>query len=142
MSQSEPHISDQKTPNNLAAYCWSIADLLRGDFKQSQYGRIILPFTLLRRLEGVLEDSKEQVLAEYGKVQTMNLPEDAQEKLLLRATKTDNNKDGLSFFNTSKMDLSKLGESGIKANLESYIQSFSKDAREIFEYFNFAEFIG
>jgi len=43
-----------QTPNNLVAFCWSIADLLRGDFKQSQYGRIILPFTLLRRLEGVL----------------------------------------------------------------------------------------
>ena len=50
--------------NNLAAYIWSLADLLRGDFKQSQYGRIILPFTLLRRLEGVLEESKEAVLAE------------------------------------------------------------------------------
>jgi type I restriction enzyme M protein len=122
--------------NNLAAYCWSIADLLRGDFKQSQYGRIILPFTLLRRLEGVLEDSKEAVLAEYIKVQKMDLPEEAQEKLLLRAT------GGLSFFNTSKMDLSKLGEAGIKANLESYIQGFSKDAREIFEHFKFAEFIG
>ncbi len=135
---TEPPSSN--TPNNLAAYCWSIADLLRGDFKQSQYGRIILPFTLLRRLEGVLEDSKEQVLAEYEKVKTMNLPEEAQEKLLLRATQTDGQ--SLSFFNTSKMDLSKLGENGIKANLESYLQGFSKDAREIFEYFNFAEFIG
>ncbi len=135
-------MSDQSTPNNLAAFCWSIADLLRGDFKQSQYGRIILPFTLLRRLEGVLEETKDAVLAEVEKVQKMNLPEEAQEKLLLRATKTSKNKDGLSFFNTSKMDLSKLGETGIKANLESYIQGFSKDAREIFEYFNFAEFIG
>jgi len=73
-------MSDQSpTPNNLAAFCWSIADLLRGDFKQSQYGRIILPFTLLRRLEGVLEGSKEKVLAEYEKVQKMNLPEEAQE---------------------------------------------------------------
>ena len=125
-----------QTPNNLAAFCWSIADLLRGDFKQSQYGRIILPFTLLRRLEGVLEASKEQVLAEVEKVQKMNLPEEAQEKLLLRAT------GGLSFFNTSKMDLSKLGQDDIKSNLERYIQCFSKDAREIFEYFNFAEFIG
>jgi type I restriction enzyme M protein len=125
-----------QTPNNLAAFCWSIADLLRGDFKQSQYGRIILPFTLLRRLEGVLEESKEAVLAQHDKVQQMNLPEEAQEQMLLRATR------GLSFFNTSKMDMSKLGESGIKANLESYIQDFSKDAREIFEYFNFGEFIG
>jgi len=122
--------------NNLAAYSWSLADLLRGDFKQSQYGRVILPFTLLRRLECVLESSKEAVLKEYEKVQKMNLPEEAQEKLLLRAT------GGLTFFNTSKMDLTKLGETGIKANLESYIQGFSKDAREIFEYFNFAEFIG
>ena len=122
--------------NNKAAYIWSLADLLRGDFKQSQYGRVILPFTLLRRLEGVLEDSKEAVLAEYEKVKKMNLPEEAQEKLLLRAT------GGLSFFNTSKMDLSKLGEAGIKANLESYLQGFSKDAREIFEHFKFAEFIG
>ena len=53
---------NQRT-NNLAAYIWSLADLLRGDFKQSQYGRIILPFTLLRRLEGVLvyEDRKSVV---------------------------------------------------------------------------------
>ncbi len=122
--------------NNLAAYIWSLADLLRGDFKQSQYGRIILPFTLLRRLEGVLEASKPAVLAEVEKVQAMHLPEEAQEKLLLRAT------GGLSFFNTSKMDLSKLGETGIAANLEAYIQGFSKDAREIFEHFKFAEFIG
>lgn len=122
--------------NNLAAYIWSLADLLRGDFKQSQYGRIILPFTLLRRLEGVLEESKEAVLAEYTKVQKMDLPEEAQEKLLLRAT------GGLSFFNISKMDLSKLGEAGIKDNLESYIQGLSKDAREIFEHFKFNEFIG
>ena len=132
MTQSD----QQQTPNNLAAYCWSIADLLRGDFKQSQYGRIILPFTLLRRLEGVLEDSKDSVLAAVEKVQKMNVPEEAQEKLLLRAT------GGLSFFNTSKMDLSKRGEGDIKVNLESYILGFSKDAREIFEYFNFAEFIG
>ncbi|MFZ6693299.1 type I restriction-modification system subunit M [Undibacterium sp. SXout20W] len=125
-----------QTSNNLATDSWAIADLLRGDFRQSQYGRIILPFCLLRRLECVLEASKEAVLAEHQKVQAMNLPEEAQEKLILRST------GGLSFFNTSKMDLSKLGESGIKANLESYIQSFSKDAREIFEYFNFAEFIG
>jgi len=121
--------------NNLAAYIWSLADLLRGDLKQSQYGRVILPFTLLRRLECVLEQNKAAVLIEHEKVQQMNLPEQAQEKLLLRAS-------GLSFFNTSKMDLSKLGEAGIKANLESYIQGFSKDAREIFEHFKFDEFIG
>ncbi|KZK77500.1 Type I restriction enzyme EcoKI M protein [Pseudovibrio sp. Ad46] len=108
--------------------------MLRGDFKQSQYGRVILPFTLLRRLECVLEGSKDAVLGQAEKLKSMNLPEEAQEKLLLRAA-------GLSFYNTSRMDMSKLGETGIKDNLESYIQGFSKDAREIFEHFKFAEFI-
>ncbi len=123
------------TPNNLASYIWSLADLLRGDFKQSQYGRIILPFTLLRRLECVLDATKADVLAQADKVATMGLPEEAEEKMLLRAA-------GLSFFNTSKMDLSKLGEANIADNLQSYVQSFSQDAREIFEHFKFSEFIG
>ena len=127
--------------NNLAAYIWSLADLLRGDFKQSQYGRIILPFTLLRRLECVLAETKEAVLKQVEIVELMSLPEEGEEKLLLRATATDKNKNGMSFYNTSKMDLSTLGEAGIKANLEQYIQSFSRDAREIFDHFNFAEFI-
>lgn len=125
-----------QSSNNLAAYSWSIADLLRGDFKQSQYGRIILPFTLLRRLECVLAPTKPAVLAEVAKLAAQKLPEEALEKLLLRAT------GGLTFFNTSRMDLSTLGEAGIQANLLSYVSAFSKDAREIFEYFNFAEFIG
>ncbi|MEB0899181.1 type I restriction-modification system subunit M [Citrobacter portucalensis] len=119
-----------------AAFLWSVADLLRGDFKQSQYGRIILPFTLLRRLECVLEDSKEAVLAQAEKIKALNLPEEAQEKMLLRAA------DGLTFFNTSPMDLSKMGQNGIKANLEKYVQSFSTDAREIFDHFKFSEFVG
>lgn len=123
-----------QSTNNLASYIWSLADLLRGDFKQSQYGRIILPFTLLRRLECVLMENKEDVLVEAQRIESLGLPEEAKEKLLLRASK-------LSFFNTSKMDLSTLGASGIKDNLESYIQAFSKDAREIFEHFKFGEFI-
>ncbi|WP_026480462.1 class I SAM-dependent DNA methyltransferase [Ahrensia sp. 13_GOM-1096m] len=123
-----------QSTNNLASYIWSLADLLRGDFKQSQYGRIILPFTLLRRLECVLEANKTNVLAEAKRIETLGLPEEAKEKLLLRAS-------ALSFYNTSEMDLSTLGASGIKDNLESYIQSFSTDAREIFEHFKFGEFI-
>src|SRR5690554_4253115 len=110
--------------NNLAAYIWSLADLLRGDFKQSQYGRIILPFTLLRRLECVLEPSKQAVLDKAASVNEMGVPEEAREKLILPAT------NGLSFFNTSPMDLSKLGQAGIQGNLETYVQSFSEHARE------------
>ena len=123
-----------QSTNNLAAYIWSLADLLRGDFKQSQYGRIILPFTLLRRLECVFKEHKADVLAELARVEKLGLPEEAKDKLLLRAS-------GLSFYNTSQMDLASLGASGIKDNLESYIQCFSADAREIFEHFKFGEFI-
>jgi type I restriction enzyme M protein len=125
------------TNNNFsqtAAFIWSVADLLRGDFKQSQYGRVILPFTLLRRLECVLEPSKDAVVAEFERIKALNLPEDAQEKLLIRAT------NGLTFFNTSPMDLYKMGQGDIKANLERYIQCFSADAREVFEHLKFDEF--
>ncbi|QYJ94764.1 type I restriction-modification system subunit M [Shewanella spartinae] len=128
--------------SQTAAFIWSVADLLRGDFKQSQYGRVILPFTLLRRLECVLEPSKDAVVAEFDRIKPMNLPEEAQEKFLLRATQSPAQPDGLSFFNTSPMNLGKMGQSNIKANLEKYVQSFSKDAREIFEHFKFDEFVG
>ena len=127
------------TNNNfsqVAAFIWSVADLLRGDFKQSQYGRVILPFTLLRRLECVFEPSKAKVLEANEKVKAMPLPEEAKEKMLLKAT------EGLSFFNTSELDLSSLGQKNIRANLSNYIQHFSKDAREIFEHFKFDEFTG
>ncbi|APR69106.1 type I restriction-modification system subunit M [Acinetobacter haemolyticus] len=127
------------TNNNfsqVAAFIWSVADLLRGDFKQSQYGRVILPFTLLRRLECVFEPSKTKVLEANEKVKAMPLPEEAKEKMLLKATES------LSFFNTSELDLSSLGQKNIRANLSNYIQHFSKDAREIFEHFKFDEFTG
>lgn len=52
--------------SSVAAFIWSVADLLRGDYKQSDYGKVILPFTLLRRLECVLEGSKSAVLEEYA----------------------------------------------------------------------------
>lgn len=122
--------------SQTAAFIWSVADLLRGDFKQSQYGRVILPFTLLRRLECVLAPTKDAVLAEAEKLKASPLPEEGREKFLLRATK------GLSFFNTSPMDLGKMGQNDIKDNLENYVQCFSKDAREIFDHFKFSEFVG
>lgn len=70
------------------------------------------------------ETSKDAVIAEAQKVKAMKLPEEAQEKMILRAT------NGLTFFNASAMDLSKMGQNGIQDNLENYIQSFSSDARE------------
>lgn len=124
-----------KNFSQTAAFIWSVADLLRGDFKQSQYGRIILPFTLLRRLECVLSDTKEAVVAKHDTIKDQGLPEEMQEKQLIRISKH-------AFYNTSPMNLSKMGQSDIKDNLNTYIQSFSKDAREIFEHFKFEEFIG
>jgi type I restriction enzyme M protein len=121
--------------SETAAYIWSLADLLRGDFKQSQYGRVILPITILRRLECVLEPTKPQVLDEAEKLKTMsNLEEDAREMFLLKAA-------GESFYNNSPMNLSKLGNSDTKSNLLKYVDSFSNDAREIFEHFKFNEFV-
>ena len=118
--------------SSTANEIWAVADLLRGDFKQSQYGRIILPFALLRRLECVLAPTKAAVLAKAPAVAAM--PVEAQEKLLLREAKH-------FFYNTSPMDLGKLGETDTARNLETYIQSFSPDAREIFEHFKFADFV-
>jgi type I restriction enzyme M protein len=118
--------------SSTANEIWAVADLLRGDFKQSQYGRVILPFALLRRLECVLAPSKAAVLAKLPAVASM--PVEAQEKLLLREAKQH-------FYNTSPMDLSSLGSSDTAANLEKYVQSFSPDAREIFEHFKFTEFV-
>lgn len=114
-----------------AAFIWSVADLLRGDFKQSQYGRIILPFTLLRRLECVLAPTKARVLAEYEKRKDSDLPLEA---FLKKAAK-------LPFYNTSPMDLGSLGETQVLDNLDTYIRSFSPEAREIFEHFGFYEFL-
>lgn len=122
--------------SQTAAYIWSLADLLRGDFKQSQYGRVILPFTILRRLECVLAARKPQVLAEVERLKAMpQLEAAAREKFLLRAA-------GQAFYNSSPMDLGKLGSTDIKSNLTTYVESFSTDAREIFEHFKFADFVG
>jgi type I restriction enzyme M protein len=113
---------------SLASLIWSVADLLRGDFKQSQYGRIILPFTVLRRLECVLAPTKDKVLALAESSKAM--PDEARHKVLLHAADK-------AFYNTSKLDLAHLGETHIFDNLDSYVRAFSKDAREIFEHFSF-----
>ncbi|ARU87320.1 class I SAM-dependent DNA methyltransferase [Pseudomonas sp. M30-35] len=119
--------------SQTAAFLWSIADLLRGDFKQSQYGRIILPFTLLRRMECVLAPTKDEVIkqsfAQEGR------PDHVREMLLLRAS------GDLQFFNASKLTLGTLSDTQTAADLNKYVQSFSKDAREIFEHFHFEDFV-
>jgi len=123
---------DKTTHSQTAAFIWSVADLLRGNFKQGQYGRIILPFTILRRLECVLAPTKGKVLDATKEHQTK--PDAVREKLLLRAS-------GHDFFNASPLTLATLSDSQTAEDLMSYVQSFSKDAREIFEYFHFEEFV-
>ncbi|PAV27541.1 type I restriction enzyme M protein [Tamilnaduibacter salinus] len=118
--------------SELASFIWSIADLLRGDMKQSQYGRVILPFTLLRRMECVLAPTKEAVLA--AAEQHENKPETARDRLLRRAS-------GQDFYNASKLTLSQLSDTQTGEDLLSYVHSFSEEAREIFEHFNFEDFV-
>lgn len=113
----------------LSALIWSVADLLRGDYKQSEYGRVILPFTVLRRLDCVLEATKSAVLAEFEAKTKAGLN---PEPFLLRKAKQ-------SFYNTSHLDLPKLlgDQDHIRQNLYAYIQGFSASARDIFERFDF-----
>ena len=114
---------------SISALIWSTADLLRGDYKQSDYGKIILPFTLLRRLECVLEPTRDEVLKEFEARKDLGIP---LEQFLVR--KSNN-----SFYNTSNFTLSKLmaDSNNLRDNLESYINSFSSNAREIFEKYDF-----
>jgi type I restriction-modification system DNA methylase subunit len=79
----------------LSSFIWSVADLLRGDYKQSDYGKVILPFTVLRRLDCVLEATKPAVLAEFAEKTAAGLN---PEPFLLR-------KAGQSFYNTSALDM-------------------------------------
>jgi type I restriction enzyme M protein len=114
---------------NLSSFIWSVADLLRGDYKQSEYGRVILPFTVLRRLDCVLEPTKEAVLAEKK----------LRDKAKLNAEPFLLKKSGQHFFNTSPLDLKKLmgDQDSIAENLRHYVQHFSPAVRDIFESFEF-----
>jgi type I restriction enzyme M protein len=114
---------------NLSSFIWSVADLLRGDYKQSEYGKVILPFTVLRRLDCVLESTKVAVLAELEKRTKARVN---PEPFLLR-------KAGQLFYNTSPLDLKKLmgDQDHIGENLRAYLQAFSPAVRDIFESFEF-----
>ena len=117
------------TDPNLSSFIWSVADLLRGDYKQSEYGKVILPFTVLRRLDCVLEATKPAVLIELEKRQAAGLN---PEPFLLK-------KSGQLFFNTSPLDMKKLmgDQDHIGENLRAYMQAFSPAVRDIFESFDF-----
>ena len=113
----------------LSAFLWSVADLLRGDYKQSDYGKVILPFTVLRRLDCVLESTKPAVLKEL----------DARQKAGVNPAPFLLRKAGQRFCNTSPLDMKKLmgDQDHIRENLYSYLQAFTPDVRDIFEHFDF-----
>ncbi|MBO7747012.1 SAM-dependent DNA methyltransferase [Paenibacillus sp. MWE-103] len=109
---------------------WNIAELLRGDYKQSEYGKVVLPFTVLRRLDYVLKDTKDKVLESY---KLMNEPlTTIQQRMLERVA-------GARFYNTSKFTLETIRDFPglLSDNLKEYIQGFSENAREIIRYFDF-----
>lgn len=113
-----------------ANFIWSVADLLRGDYKQADYGKVILPLTVLRRLDCLLIPTKQKVLNEYPKFKGKS---DAIVDLAL------NKVSKLKFHNHSKYDFQKLiaDPNHIAANLRNYINGFSTSAREIIEKFSF-----
>ncbi|MFF3201740.1 N-6 DNA methylase [Streptomyces sp. NPDC002962] len=115
----------------LANHAWSVADLLRGDYKQSDYGKVILPFTVLRRLECVLEPKREKVAELAAQYKDSDIDPDG---FLRRAS-------GHSFYNKSALTLKKIAADPQNAakNLHVYVGAFSDNARGVLERFEFAQ---
>jgi type I restriction enzyme M protein len=122
-------VSDLPAIKNHAAFIWSVADLLRGDYKQSEYGKVVLPLTVLRRLDCVLAPTKASVLARYNSVKGRI---DNYEPVL-------QGESGHQFFNINQLDLPKLLDdpNQLAANLRAYIAGFSSGARDVLERFDF-----
>lgn len=125
-------MTPQASPSasSLSSFIWSVADLLRGDYRQSEYGKVILPFTVLRRLDCVLESTKPAVLAELDKQKKAGINPEA---FLFKAAKQK------ELYNSSPLDMKKLmGDTdNLKVNLRDYVNAFSPAARDIFERFDF-----
>lgn len=123
--------------NNLSSFTWSIADILRGDFKQSEYGKVILPFVVLRRLDCILDGTKKEVLAARE-----SLPEDVDDEtrdMILYGAAGDN----IRVYNTSRFTFASLkgqDPSHLHENLVNYVTEFSPNVRDIFlDKFRFTE---
>ncbi len=116
--------------NNHANLIWGIAELLRGDYKQSEYGRVILPLVVMRRLDQALEATKQHVLDKVADLERRGI--ENMERPLRGAA-------GLQFFNRSPLTFPQiLNDPGqIAVNLRIYLDGFSTLAREVFENFGF-----
>ena len=124
-----PNVDDQATIRNHAAFIWSVADLLRGDYKQSEYGKVILPLVVLRRLDCVLDSTKSAVLKRHtdlaGRIENI--------EPVLQAVA------GQQFFNNNPLDFKRLLDdpTNIADNLRAYIAGLSLAARDVIEKFDF-----
>ncbi|MGI6221485.1 MAG: type I restriction-modification system subunit M [Coriobacteriales bacterium] len=118
--------------SEISSFIWGTADLLRSNFKQHQYGDVILPFTVMRRLDVVLEPTKQAVLDAAAK----KLPDALRDAMLKQAA-------GVDFYNTSEFTMpSLLGDpDGIRANITKYVTSFSPDITDIFDKFKIFDVI-
>ena len=118
--------------SQYANFIWEVADILRGDYKQSDYGKVILPITLLRRLDCDLADTKDKVLARCAVLQNQENELENLELLLNKVAKKN-------FHNRSQYDFDKLiaDPENIAPNLRNFINGFSKDARDIIDQFDF-----
>jgi type I restriction enzyme M protein len=119
----------EETIRNHAAFIWSVADLLRGDYRQSEYGKVILPLVVLRRLDCVLQPTKQAVLSRHAKL--AGRIENVEP--VLEAVSEE------QFFNTSPLDFRRLLDdpANVADNLRAYIGGFSSSARDIIEKFDF-----
>lgn len=124
--------------DQLKSHIWEIANRLRGPYRPPQYRLVMLPIVVLRRLDCVLEPSKNAVLKQYEKLTAQNMPESAMERLLGRAADPDRKH---PLYNTSPYTFERLlgDPENIAPNLVSYINGFSSTARTIFEKFKFTD---
>ena len=115
---------------NHVNFIWNIAESLRGPFKPSEYGSVVLPFTVLRRLDAVLADTKAEVLKVAPAVE--NAPDVLKHMKLTEAS-------GHQFYNTSPFDFGKLvaDPQDLRSNIAAYLAGFSSNVRDIFERFEF-----
>ena len=113
---------------SLADFIWKNAEDLWGDFKHTDFGKVILPFTLLRRLECVLESTRQDVRDANALHKDSGIDIDL---ILRQCTK-------FSFYNTSEYALGSLGGTKTRQNLQDYVAHFSDNARVIFEQFDFS----
>jgi type I restriction enzyme M protein len=123
------HVTQPRGFDDKVAFIWAVADLLRGDFKAHEYGQVVLPFTVLRRLECALEPTKATVINQAKSLQVAN-----PDPILKRVA-------GQKYYNTSVLDLATLLQDpgNVAANLHTYLAEFSPEAAQVLQEYGFED---